>query len=47
MEETGKTEEEIDRTLLWKKARVKKTGGYDPNVQKVVDRIVSIFYFYI
>lgn len=38
-------EEEIDRTLLWKKARELKTGGYAPNVQPVVDRIVSFFKF--
>ena len=42
MEATGKEEEEIDRAECWKKAREKKTGGFDPDVQKVVDKIVSI-----
>ncbi|PWA91381.1 transposase, Ptta/En/Spm [Artemisia annua] len=32
-------EEEIDRAECWKKAREKKTGGFDPDVQKVVDKI--------
>ncbi|KAE8725780.1 hypothetical protein F3Y22_tig00008145pilonHSYRG00058 [Hibiscus syriacus] len=32
-------EDEIDRTLLWKKARQMKKGGYDPNVQIVVDKM--------
>ena len=41
MQETGKTEEEIDRTVLWKKARELKTGGYDADVQTIVDKIVS------
>ncbi|CAI9259970.1 unnamed protein product [Lactuca saligna] len=39
MQETGKTEEEIDRTLLWKKARELKTGGYDADVKTIVDKI--------
>ncbi|CAI9293383.1 unnamed protein product [Lactuca saligna] len=39
MQETGKTEEEIDRTMLWKKARELKTGGYESNVKIIVDRI--------
>ena len=42
MEETGKEEEGIDRVECWKKAREKKKGGFDPDVQKVVDKIVSI-----
>nr|KAJ0206553.1 hypothetical protein LSAT_V11C500263960 [Lactuca sativa] len=29
MQETGKMEEEIDRTMPWKKAKELKTGGYD------------------
>ncbi|KAE8692580.1 hypothetical protein F3Y22_tig00110831pilonHSYRG00032 [Hibiscus syriacus] len=37
--ETGKEEDEIDRALLWKKARQMKKGGYDPNVQIVVDKM--------
>ena len=41
MQETGKTEEEIDRTVLWKKARELKTGGYDADVKTIVDKIVS------
>lgn len=41
MQETGKEEDEIDRALLWKKARQMKKGGYDPNVQIVVDKMVS------
>ncbi|CAI9286071.1 unnamed protein product [Lactuca saligna] len=39
MQETDKTEEEIDRTLLWKKARELKTGGYDADVKTIVDKI--------
>lgn len=42
MEETGLEEEEIDRADCWKKARENKTGGFDPEVQEVVDKIVSI-----
>lgn len=42
MEATGKEEEEIDRAECWKKAREMKKGGFDPAVQKVVDKIVSI-----
>lgn len=41
MQETGKTEEEIDRATLWKEARKKKTGGFDENVQVIVNKIVS------
>nr|KAJ0207771.1 hypothetical protein LSAT_V11C500246210 [Lactuca sativa] len=39
MQETGKTEEEIDRTVLWKKASELKTGGYDTDVKMIVDKI--------
>ncbi|CAH1423010.1 unnamed protein product [Lactuca virosa] len=39
MQETSKTEEEIDRTLLWKKARELKTGGYESDVKMIVDKI--------
>ncbi|KAI3687111.1 hypothetical protein L1987_80802 [Smallanthus sonchifolius] len=39
MQETDKTEEEIDRATLWKKARELKTGGFDSNVQEIVDKI--------
>ncbi|KAI7750443.1 hypothetical protein M8C21_004696, partial [Ambrosia artemisiifolia] len=39
MAETGKTEEEIDRAMLWKKARERKSGGFDKHVQVVVDKI--------
>lgn len=46
MEKTGKEEEEIERADLWKQAREMKTGGFDPAVQKVVDKIVSIHKFY-
>ncbi|PWA73107.1 transposase, Ptta/En/Spm [Artemisia annua] len=42
MEETGKEEEEIDRAECWKKAREKKTGGFDPDVQKIVDKIEQL-----
>nr|KAJ0213242.1 hypothetical protein LSAT_V11C400161870 [Lactuca sativa] len=38
MQETGKTEEEIDKTLLWKKARELKTGGYESDV-KMIDEL--------
>lgn len=43
MQQTGKTEEEIDRAMLWKKARVLKTWGFDKDVQVIVDKIVSSF----
>ncbi|KAL4569842.1 hypothetical protein LXL04_025486 [Taraxacum kok-saghyz] len=39
MQETGKAEEEIERCMLWKRARQRKKGGYDPNVQIIVDKI--------
>ncbi|KAK1424472.1 hypothetical protein QVD17_19802 [Tagetes erecta] len=39
MQQTSKAEEEIDRALLWKKARVLKTGGFDKDVQFIVDKI--------
>jgi len=42
MQETGKEEDEIDRVECWKRAREKKKGGFDPAVQKVLDKIVSI-----
>nr|KAJ0208359.1 hypothetical protein LSAT_V11C500258150 [Lactuca sativa] len=41
MQETGKTEEEIDRTLLWKKERELKTGEYESEVKMIVDKIMS------
>ncbi|KAI3516150.1 hypothetical protein L1887_15061 [Cichorium endivia] len=41
MEETGMTEEEIGRALLWRKGREMKKGGYAPNVKMVVDRMLS------
>ena len=47
MQETGKTEEEIDKTLLWKKARELKTGGYESDVKMIVDKIVSFIDFVI
>ncbi|KAE8672344.1 hypothetical protein F3Y22_tig00111843pilonHSYRG00019 [Hibiscus syriacus] len=39
MQEMGKEEDKIDRALLWKKARQMKKGGYDPNVQIIVDKM--------
>ncbi|XP_076919428.1 uncharacterized protein LOC143580218 [Bidens hawaiensis] len=39
MQQTGKKEEEIDRAVLWKEARKLKTGGFDKNVQEIVDKI--------
>ncbi|CAI9261130.1 unnamed protein product [Lactuca saligna] len=39
MQETGKTEEEIDRLLLWKKARELKIGGYESDVKMIADKI--------
>ncbi|XP_042751513.2 uncharacterized protein LOC122194595 [Lactuca sativa] len=39
MQGTGKTEEDIDRTVLWKKARELKIGGYDTDVKMIVDKI--------
>ncbi|KAE8683135.1 hypothetical protein F3Y22_tig00111213pilonHSYRG00118 [Hibiscus syriacus] len=44
MQETGKEEDEIDRALLWKKARQMKKGGYDPNIQIVVDKMDTSCY---
>ncbi|KAI3690691.1 hypothetical protein L2E82_05748 [Cichorium intybus] len=41
-QQTGMNEEDIDRSLLWKKAREKKTGGYAQNVQTVVDKIEEL-----
>ncbi|KAK9073333.1 hypothetical protein SSX86_007657 [Deinandra increscens subsp. villosa] len=41
VKETGKEEEEIDRATCWKKARQLKSGGFDLDVQKVVDKISS------
>ena len=41
MEETGLAEEEIDRALLWKRARLDKSGKYDPRAELVVKKIVS------
>ncbi|KAL4563340.1 hypothetical protein LXL04_027381 [Taraxacum kok-saghyz] len=38
MQEIGKAEEEIERCMLWKRARQRKKGGYDPNVQIIVDK---------
>ncbi|CAI9304395.1 unnamed protein product [Lactuca saligna] len=42
MQQTGKTEEEIDRTMLWKKARETKEGGYDPDVKVIVDKMEEL-----
>nr|KAJ0209697.1 hypothetical protein LSAT_V11C400191750 [Lactuca sativa] len=42
IQETGKTEEEIDRTLLWKKARELKTRGYESDVKMIVDIIITL-----
>ncbi|KAF5791510.1 hypothetical protein HanXRQr2_Chr09g0395611 [Helianthus annuus] len=42
MQETGLEEEEIDRAMLWKRARELKIGGFDSDVQVVVDRIVDL-----
>ncbi|KAK9073876.1 hypothetical protein SSX86_006470 [Deinandra increscens subsp. villosa] len=39
VKETGKEEEEIDRATCWKKARQLKSGGFDLDVQKVVDKM--------
>jgi len=46
MEETGKEEEEIDRVECWKRARQNKKGEFQPNVQKIVDKIVSFYHMY-
>ena len=40
-QETGLTEEEIDRSLTWKRARKRKSGGYDADVAEIVEKIVS------
>ncbi|KAK9062154.1 hypothetical protein SSX86_019340 [Deinandra increscens subsp. villosa] len=42
IKETGKDEEEIDRTTCWKKARELKSGGYDPNVKPIVEKIEKL-----
>ncbi|KAK9075605.1 hypothetical protein SSX86_003931 [Deinandra increscens subsp. villosa] len=42
VKETGKEEEEIDRATCWKKARQLKSGGFDLEVQKVVDKIEEL-----
>ncbi|KAI3825697.1 hypothetical protein L1987_07265 [Smallanthus sonchifolius] len=39
MQQTGKAEEKIDRATLWKKTRELKTGGFDSDVQVIVDKI--------
>ncbi|KAI3777726.1 hypothetical protein L1987_47528 [Smallanthus sonchifolius] len=39
MQQTDKTEGEIDRATLWKKARELKTRGFDPEVQVIADKI--------
>nr|KAJ0206819.1 hypothetical protein LSAT_V11C500251840 [Lactuca sativa] len=41
MQETGKMKEENDKTMLWKKARELKIGGYESNVKMIFDRINS------
>jgi hypothetical protein len=46
MQETGKEEEEIDRVDCWKRARQNKKGEFDPNVKKIVDKIVSFYHIY-
>lgn len=42
--ETGLTEDEIDRSELWKRGRLMKEGGYHPDVLPVVKTIVSFLY---
>ncbi|KAK9062731.1 hypothetical protein SSX86_019920 [Deinandra increscens subsp. villosa] len=42
IKETGKDEEEIDRTTCWKKAIELKSGGYDPNVKQIVEKIENL-----
>ncbi|KAK9065094.1 hypothetical protein SSX86_016477 [Deinandra increscens subsp. villosa] len=42
VKETSKEEEEIDRTTCWKKARQWKSGGFDLDVHKVVDKIEEL-----
>ncbi|KAK9076249.1 hypothetical protein SSX86_004582 [Deinandra increscens subsp. villosa] len=42
MQETGKAEEEIDRVVCWKRAREMKTGGFDPAVKKIVEKIEKL-----
>ena len=41
MTETGLPEEEIDRSLLWKRARMDKSGKYDPKAEGIVKKLVS------
>lgn len=35
------SEEEIDRAILWKLARMGKDGVIDPELMKIINRIVS------
>ncbi|GAY67784.1 hypothetical protein CUMW_259230 [Citrus unshiu] len=37
--ETGLTEEEVDKSVLWKRARQMKNGGYHPDVEPVIKKI--------
>ena len=39
--ETGLDEEEVPRNLAWKRARKNKAGVYHPEVQSIVETIVS------
>ncbi|KAI3810731.1 hypothetical protein L1987_20353 [Smallanthus sonchifolius] len=39
MQQTDKTEQEIDRETLWKKARELKIGGFDSDIQVIVEKI--------
>ncbi|XP_038716910.1 uncharacterized protein LOC120010250 [Tripterygium wilfordii] len=39
--ETGASEDLVDRSELWKRARRMKNGGYDPETADIINKIVS------
>lgn len=39
--------ERPDRAIMWKKARKRKDGKIDEDVEEVFDKIVSIFFFFL
>ena len=41
----GLTEDQIDMSLTWIKAQRKKDGGYNPDVQLIVDALVSVIIY--
>lgn len=39
-------EEEIDRAILWKKARRNKNGEVDDEVMEICSKIVSLYFYF-